>query len=62
MKQKGSTLGKLFSLGVQVLVLILLYQVFLRGITGDKMMKILYSWVDFGENQHIFMVCFGQYP
>ena len=39
--------SKLVSLGVQVLVLILLYQVFLRGITGDKMMKILYSWVDF---------------
>ena len=34
--------SKLVSLGVQVLVLVLLYQVFLRGITGDKILKILY--------------------
>jgi membrane protein insertase Oxa1/YidC/SpoIIIJ len=34
-------------LGVQILVLVLLYQVFLRGITGEKMMKILYTSVDF---------------
>ena len=39
--------SKLVSLGVQVLVLVLLYQVFLRGITGDKILKILYSWIDF---------------
>lgn len=39
--------SKLVSLGVQILVLVLLYQVFLRGITGDKILKILYSWMDF---------------
>lgn len=34
-------------LGVQLLVLILLYQVFLRGITGEKILSILYPSVDF---------------
>ncbi|MBU1895531.1 hypothetical protein KJ641_01520, partial [Patescibacteria group bacterium] len=34
-------------LGIQALVLVLLYQVFLRGITGEKIMKILYPSVDF---------------
>lgn len=39
--------SKVIVLGVQVLVLILLYQVFLRGITGEKIMKILYPFIDF---------------
>jgi membrane protein insertase Oxa1/YidC/SpoIIIJ len=34
-------------LGIQALVLVLLYQVFLRGITGEKMAKILYPSIDF---------------
>jgi membrane protein insertase Oxa1/YidC/SpoIIIJ len=34
-------------LGVQLLVLILLYQVFLRGITGEKILSVLYPSVDF---------------
>ncbi|MBI2436846.1 MAG: YidC/Oxa1 family membrane protein insertase [Candidatus Magasanikbacteria bacterium] len=38
---------KVLSLGIQLLVLILLYQVFLRGITGEKLIKFLYDWVDF---------------
>jgi len=39
--------SKIVVLGTQLLVLVLLYQVFIRGITGEKVMKILYSWVDF---------------
>ncbi len=39
--------SKIVVLGVQALVLVLLYQVFLRGITGEKILKILYSFVDF---------------
>ena len=36
--------SKTVMLLVQVLVLILLYQVFIRGISGDKVIKILYPW------------------
>jgi membrane protein insertase Oxa1/YidC/SpoIIIJ len=39
--------AKVVSLGIQLLVLFLLYQVFIRGITGDKMIKILYPSIDF---------------
>ena len=46
-KNKISPWAKVITLGVQLLVLILLYQVFIRGITGDRVMKILYSWVEF---------------
>lgn len=47
--------AKFISISVQVLVFILLYQVFLRGITGDKIMKILYAEIDFpGKINTIF--------
>lgn len=39
--------AKTLGLAFQLLVLILLYQVFWRGITGEKLIKYLYSWVDF---------------
>lgn len=39
--------AKFISIGVQALMFLLLYQVFLRGITGDKIMKILYPTIDF---------------
>lgn len=40
--------AKVVSLLAQILVLVLLYQVFVRGITGEKIIKILYPWmVDF---------------
>lgn len=39
--------SKAIVLGVQVLVLVLLYQVFLRGITGEKVLKILYYSINF---------------
>ncbi|MFA4830821.1 MAG: YidC/Oxa1 family membrane protein insertase [Patescibacteria group bacterium] len=45
--RKVSPWAKAIVLGIQALVLILLYQVFLRGITGEKMAKILYQSVDF---------------
>jgi len=34
-------------LGIQGLVLVLLYQVFLRGITGKKIVEILYPFIEF---------------
>lgn len=39
--------AKVVVLLIQALVLVLLYQVFLRGITGEKILKILYTFVDF---------------
>lgn len=47
--------SKAIVLGVQALVLVLLYQVFLRGITGDKVIKIIYSFIDYpGKINTIF--------
>lgn len=46
-KTRVSPWSKVVVLGVQVLVLVLLYQVFLRGITGDKVIKILYPFINF---------------
>ena len=46
-QKKVSPWSKVVVLGIQILVLVLLYQVFLRGITGDKVIKILYSWINF---------------
>ncbi len=46
-KNKVSPWAKVFSLAIQFLVLILLYQVFVRGITGEKVVKILYPSIDF---------------
>jgi membrane protein insertase Oxa1/YidC/SpoIIIJ len=46
-KRKIRPWAKAVVLGIQALVLVLLYQVFLQGITGEKMVKILYPAVDF---------------
>ncbi len=46
-KKKVSPWSKTVVLGIQALVLVLLYQVFLRGITGDKILKILYPFINF---------------
>lgn len=46
-KRRVSPWSKIIVLGVQLLVLVLLYQVFVRGVTGDKILKILYPAVDF---------------
>ena len=54
-KHKISPWAKVLTLGIQLLVLILLYQVFVRGITGERLIKLLYSWVDFpGKMNTIF--------
>lgn len=39
--------AKFVVLGMQALVFVLLYQVFIRGITGERILKILYPSVDF---------------
>ena len=46
-KNRVSPWAKVMLLGFQLLVLVLLYQVFVRGITGDRVIKLLYHWVDF---------------
>ncbi len=46
-RRKVRPWAKVVVLGVQFLVLVLLYQVFLRGITGEKILDILYPFVDF---------------
>lgn len=46
-KRKVHPWSKTLGLAVQLLVLLLLYQVFWRGITGEKLITYLYDWVDF---------------
>lgn len=54
-KKKVSYWSKSIVLGTQILVLVLLYQVFLRGITGEKVMKILYPVMEYpGKINTIF--------
>lgn len=54
-KRKVQPWAKVVTLGMQLLVLVLLYQVFLRGITGEKLLKILYPTIAFpGKIETIF--------
>lgn len=46
-KYRISPWAKVVSLLVQLLVLVLLYQVFISGISGEKMIKVLYLFIDF---------------
>ena len=46
-KHKISPWSKAVVLGIQGLVLVLLYQVFLRGITGKQIVEILYPVIEF---------------
>lgn len=46
-RYRVSPWAKAALLGFQALVFILLYQVFIRGITGDKILKFLYPAIDF---------------
>lgn len=46
-RNKINPWAKVITLGIQVLVLILLYQVFIHGISGEKMFKMLYPVIDF---------------
>ncbi|MFA7244654.1 MAG: YidC/Oxa1 family membrane protein insertase [Candidatus Magasanikbacteria bacterium] len=57
-KNKISPWAKVSSLGIQLLMLILLYQVFLQGITGEKLLRTLYYWVDFPGSININFLSF----
>ena len=46
-KRKIKPWTSVVNMGVQLLVLVLLYQVFIRGITGERILKVLYDWIDF---------------
>lgn len=46
-KNKISPWAKVAALLIQLLVLVLLYQVFIRGITGEKLAKTLYASIDY---------------
>lgn len=46
-KYKMSPWAKVLSLAIQLLVLVLLYQVFIRGISNEKIAKLLYPAVEF---------------
>lgn len=54
-KRRVKPWAKAVVLGMQGLVLVLLYQVFLRGITGEKILHILYPSIEFpGKMNTIF--------
>lgn len=54
-KYKVSPWAKVALLAIQALVMVLLYQVFIGGITGEKMLKHLYPTVDFpGRINNVF--------
>jgi membrane protein insertase Oxa1/YidC/SpoIIIJ len=57
-KRKVNPWAKIASLGIQGLVLVLLYQVFVNGITGEKMMQALYSFVNFPGKVNIMFYGF----
>ncbi|EKD43492.1 MAG: hypothetical protein ACD_72C00251G0001 [uncultured bacterium] len=46
-KNRISPWAKVLALLIQLLVLVLLYQVFVRGISGERLAKVLYTWIDF---------------
>lgn len=46
-KNKVSPWAKAVVLGIQAIFFLVLYQVFLRGVTGDKILQILYPAIDF---------------
>ncbi|OIO20093.1 MAG: hypothetical protein AUJ23_00855 [Candidatus Magasanikbacteria bacterium CG1_02_32_51] len=58
-KNKINPWAKVLSLGIQLLVLVLLYQVFLQGITGEKLLRTLYDWVDFPGSINIYFFGFN---
>ncbi len=54
-KNKISPWAKVATLAIQALVLILLYQVFVRGISGEKIFRTLYAFIDApGKINNIF--------
>lgn len=57
-KHHLSPWAKTATLLIQLLVLVLLYQVFIRGISGEKVIKLLYSWVDYPGKPNILFYGF----
>ncbi|MBU0661096.1 YidC/Oxa1 family membrane protein insertase [Patescibacteria group bacterium] len=54
-KRKVRPWAKAIVLGIQALVLVLLYQVFLQGITGEKILRVLYPFIEFpGKMNTVF--------
>jgi len=49
-KRKMHPWSRALSLGIQLVVLLLLYQVFLQGVTGEQIAKILYPFIQFPGN------------
>lgn len=58
-KNKMSPWAKVIVLAVQILVLFLLYQVFMQGITGERVIRVLYPWVDFPGSINILFYGFN---
>lgn len=48
--KKVSPWAKAVSLGIQALVLVLLYEVFLFGLEGNRILDYLYPWVEYPGN------------
>lgn len=46
-KRKVYPWAKFVSLGIQGLVFLLLYQVFVHGLSGEKIIKVLYPFIDY---------------
>ena len=46
-KRRVQPWAKVITLGVQIIFFVLLYQVFIRGVNGDKILRFLYPSVDF---------------
>ncbi|MFA6485747.1 MAG: YidC/Oxa1 family membrane protein insertase [Candidatus Magasanikbacteria bacterium] len=51
--------AKVVLLAIQVLVLILLYQVFMGGITGERVTKMLYPFIDYPGRLNIYFYGFN---
>jgi len=58
-KNRISPWAKVLVLGVQVLVLVLLYQVFMRGILGGGVAKILYPFINYPGKLNIYFYGFN---
>ena len=57
-KKKVSAWATVVVIVMQALVFLLLYQVFVRGVTGEKMLFYLYDWNDFPGTINIYFYGF----
>ncbi len=58
-RNKISPWAKVLSLGIQLLILVLLYQVFISGIEGRKVIATLYEWIDYPGKLNIYFYGFN---